>query len=98
MSPGLRRLFKWSIASRRALASAASDVGNREGSLSRRDCRKEDIEMKADTKSRHRNSAGGNVFIDLGFAPKEAKRLLAHAAAAEVLHVTRTRVSDVVNH
>ena len=54
--------------------------------------------MKADTKSRHRNSAGGNVFIDLGFAPKEAKRLLAHAAAAEVLHVTRTRVSDVVNH
>ena|SRR5437016_7408683 len=84
--------------------------------------------MKADTKSRHRTSAGGNVFIDLGYAPKEAKRLLAHAdtqvdesirlkqqlmdeidewmkdasvtqaAAAEVLHVTRTRVSDEVKY
>src|SRR6266487_5117066 len=84
--------------------------------------------MSIETKSRHRTSAGGNVFIDLGFAPKEAKRLLAHAdaqidesnrlkqqlmdeitewmkeanvtqaAAAEVLHVTRPRVSDVVNH
>ncbi len=71
---------------------------------------------------------GGNVFMDLGFPPKEAKRLLAHAdaqidesirlkqqlmneiaewmkgtsvtqtEAAEVLHVTRPRVSDVVNH
>lgn len=70
---------------------------------------------------------GGNVFMDLGFPPKEAKRLLAHAdaqigesirlkqqlideiaewmkgasvtqaAAAEALHVTRSRVSDVVN-
>ena len=84
--------------------------------------------MKVDTKSRHRTKAGGNVFLDLGFPPKEAKRLLAHAdaqidesirlkqqlmdeisdwmkqtnatqaAAAEVLHVTRPRVSDVVNH
>ena len=84
--------------------------------------------MKTDTKSRHRTPAGGNVFVDLGFAPKEAKRLLSHvdaqidasirmnqqlmdetaewmkeagvtqAAAAEVLHVTRPRVYDVVNH
>jgi len=84
--------------------------------------------MKTDTKSRHRTPASGNVFVDLGFAPKEAKRLLLHAdaqidesirlkqqlmdeiaewmkeasvtqaAAAEVLHVTRPRVSDVVNH
>ena len=83
--------------------------------------------MKVDTKSRHRTKAGGNVFVDLGFPPKEAQRLLAHAdaqiddihlkrqlmdeiaewmkaasvtqaAAAEVLHVTRPRVSDVVNH
>src|SRR5437868_1325529 len=69
----LRRLFAWSTASRTALASAAK-VENREGSLSRRNCRKE-----ADTKSRHGTSASGNVFIDLGFAPKEAKRLLAHA-------------------
>ena len=68
------------------------------------------------------------MFLDLGFAPKGAKRLLAHAdaqidesirlkqqlmdeiadwmreanvtqsAAAEVLHVTRPRISDVVNH
>jgi len=84
--------------------------------------------MTIDTKSRHRTKAGGNVFLDLGFRPKEAKRLLAHAdaqvdesirlkqqlmdeiaewmneaavtqaAAAEVLHITRPRVSDVVNH
>jgi predicted XRE-type DNA-binding protein len=68
------------------------------------------------------------VFLDLGFPPEEAKRLLAHAdaqidesirlkqqlmdeiaewieeasvtqaVAAEVLRVTRPRVSDVVNH
>ena len=84
--------------------------------------------MSIDTKSRHRTKAGGNVILDLGFPPKEAKRLLAHAdaqidesirlkqqlmdeiaewmkeasvkqaAAAEVLRVTRPRVSDVVNH
>jgi predicted XRE-type DNA-binding protein len=68
---------------------------------------------------------GGNVLLDLGFPPREAKRLLAHADAqidesirlkqqlmdeiaewmkeanatvAEVLRVTRPRVSDVVNH
>jgi predicted XRE-type DNA-binding protein len=81
-----------------------------------------------DIKSRHRTKAGGNVFVDLGFSPKEAKRLLAQAnaqvdqsvrlkqqlmdeiavwmkkasvtqaVAAEVLRVTRPRVSDVVNH
>jgi len=84
--------------------------------------------MTIDTKSRHRTRAAGNVFLDLGFAPTEAKRLLAHAdaqidesirlkqqlmdeiaewmkqasvtqaVAAEVLHVTRPRVSDVINH
>jgi predicted XRE-type DNA-binding protein len=84
--------------------------------------------MSIDTKSRHRTRAGGNVFLDLGFPPEEAKRLLAHAdaqidesirlkqqlmdeiaewieeasvtqaVAAEVLRVTRPRVSDVVNH
>ena len=84
--------------------------------------------MTIDTKSRHRTKADGNVFLDLGFSPKEAKRLLAQAdaqvdesirlkrqlmdeiaewmneasvtqaVAAEVLHVTRPRVSDVVNH
>ena len=84
--------------------------------------------MTIDTKSRHRTKAGGNVFLDLGFSPKEAKRLLAQAdaqidesirlkqqlmdeiagwmkeasvtqaVAAEVLQVTRPRVSDVVNH
>jgi len=86
------------------------------------------IRVKVDTKFRHLTKAGGNVFLDLGFPPKEAKRLLAHAdaqidesnrlkqqlmdeiaewmkeanvtraAAAEVLHVTRPRLSDVVNH
>ena len=84
--------------------------------------------MKFDTESRHRTKAGGNVFLDLGFPPKEAKRLLAYAdaqidvavrlkqqlmdeiaewmkeasvtqaVAAEVLHITRPRVFDVVNH
>jgi predicted XRE-type DNA-binding protein len=84
--------------------------------------------MSIDTKSRHRTRAGGNVFLELGFPPEEAKRLLAHvdaqidesirlkqqlmdeiaewmketsvtqAVAAEVLRVTRPRVSDVVNH
>lgn len=84
--------------------------------------------MTIDTKSRHRTKAGGNVFLDLGFPPQEAKRLLAQAdaqidesirlkrqlmdeiagwmsearvtqaVAAEVLHVTRPRVSDMVNH
>src|SRR6266581_4019271 len=43
--------------------------------------KKEDIEMSIDTKSRHRTKSGGNVFLDLGFPPKEAKRLLAHADA-----------------
>ena len=68
------------------------------------------------------------MFLDLGFSPQEAKRLLAQAdaqidesirlkrqlmdeiagwmsearvtqaVAAEVLHVTRPRVSDMVNH
>ena len=82
--------------------------------------------MTIDTKSRRRTKVGGNVFLDLGFSPKEAKRLLAQtdaqidesirlkqqlmdeiaewmketsvtqAAAAEVLRVTRPRVSDVV--
>ena len=84
--------------------------------------------MRIDTKTRHRTPARGNVFLDLGFSPSEAKRLLAQAdvqidesillkqqlmdeisrwikeasvtqaVAAEVLHVTRPRVSDVVNH
>jgi predicted XRE-type DNA-binding protein len=87
-----------------------------------------DIEMTTNTKSRRRTRAGANVFLDLGFPPREAKRLLAHAdaqidesirlkqqlmdeiaewmkeanvtqaVAAEVLRVTRPRVSDVVNH
>ncbi|MEJ7668085.1 MAG: XRE family transcriptional regulator [Casimicrobiaceae bacterium] len=35
--------------------------------------------MTIDTKSRHRTKAGANVFLGLGFPPKEAKRLLAHA-------------------
>ena len=75
----------------------------------------------------HRTPADGNIFADLGFAPEEAKRLLAEAdqaidekraikktlmteivswidahnlkqaQAAEILGITRPRVSDVVN-
>ena len=83
--------------------------------------------MSVDTKVRHVTKAGGNIFLDLGFAPKEARRLhdesqrsikasiaikqqlmgelakwiktnnLKQMEAAQVLHVTRPRVSDVVN-
>jgi hypothetical protein len=37
--------------------------------------------MKIDTRSRHRTRADGNVFSDLGFTPREARRLLARADA-----------------
>ena len=37
--------------------------------------------MKMDMKSRLRTQAGSNVFLDLGFPPKEAKRLLVDADA-----------------
>ncbi len=86
------------------------------------------MKRKIDTESRHRTEVGGNVFEDLGFPPKEAKRLLAatdaqfqeslrlklqlmdeialwintesvtQETAAQRLHITRPRVSDVVNH
>ncbi len=37
--------------------------------------------MPIDTKSRHRTRVGGNVFLDLGFSRREAKRLLKQADA-----------------
>ena len=37
--------------------------------------------MTTDTKSRHVTRAGENVFLEIGFSPKEAKRLLAEADA-----------------
>lgn len=37
--------------------------------------------MKVDTKSRHRTKSGGNVFLDFGFPPAEAKRRFAHVDA-----------------
>jgi predicted XRE-type DNA-binding protein len=40
-----------------------------------------EIKMKVDTKPRHRTKAGANAFLDLGFPPAVAKRLLAHADA-----------------
>ncbi|KXW56437.1 XRE family transcriptional regulator [Ferrovum sp. PN-J185] len=79
------------------------------------------------TKSVHITPVGGNVFLDLGFEPKEAALLKANsdriiseklaikdslmtelsvwidtkklkqAEAAEILGVTRPRVSDVIN-
>jgi predicted XRE-type DNA-binding protein len=84
-------------------------------------------EMKIDTKNRHLTKLGANLFLELGFAPDEAKRLqaasrkqtndtrllkqelmeelsrwiakhhLKQAEAAEILMVSRPRVSDVVN-
>jgi len=83
--------------------------------------------MKSNTEIRHVTKAGANLFLELGFAPAEAKRLqaasrkritetrrlklqlmeelsawiaehhLKQAEAAEVLMVSRPRVSDVVN-
>jgi len=44
-------------------------------------CGKKSIEKKVDSKSRRRTKADGNVFLDLGFPPAEAKRLLAYADA-----------------
>ena len=37
--------------------------------------------MKSDTEYRRRTEVGGNAFLDLGFSPKEAKRLLAQTDA-----------------
>jgi predicted XRE-type DNA-binding protein len=70
--------------------------------------------MKIDTKIRHVTKPGANLFLELGFTPDEAKRLLKQqlmeelsiwiakhhlrqAEAAEILMVSRPRVSDVVN-
>ena len=83
--------------------------------------------MKIDTEIRRVTKPGANLFLELGFAPDEAKRLqaasrkqindtrllkrqlmeelsvwiakhhLMQAAAAEILMVSRPRVSDVVN-
>ncbi len=83
--------------------------------------------MKINTKIRHVTKPGANLFLELGFAPDEARRLhaasrkqisdaqrlkeqlmeelsvwiaehhLKQSEAAEVLMVSRPRVSDVVN-
>ena len=83
--------------------------------------------MTTDTKIRHVTPPGANIFLELGFAPAEARRLraasreqinttqrlkqqlmgelsawiaaheLKQAEAAEILMVSRPRVSDVVN-
>jgi predicted XRE-type DNA-binding protein len=83
--------------------------------------------MTIDTKIRHVTKPGANLFLELGFAPEEARRLqaasrkhindtrllkrqlmeelsnwiaehgLKQADAAEILMVSRPRVSDVVN-
>jgi predicted XRE-type DNA-binding protein len=83
--------------------------------------------MRVDTEIRHVKKPGVNLFLELGFAPEEAKRLqaasrkqindtrllkqqlmeelsswirahhLKQADAAEILMVSRPRVSDVVN-
>jgi predicted XRE-type DNA-binding protein len=83
--------------------------------------------MTIDTAIRHVTKPGANLFLELGFAPDEAKRLqaasrqqindtqllkeqlmdelsawiaehhLKQADAAEILMVSRPRVSDVVN-
>jgi predicted XRE-type DNA-binding protein len=85
------------------------------------------MNTKIDTEIRHVTKRGANLFLELGFAPAEAKRLqaasrknindthllkqqlmeelsawieehhLKQADAAEVLMVSRPRVSDVVN-
>lgn len=37
--------------------------------------------MTTETKSRHTTARDANVFLDLGFSPREAKRLIAQADA-----------------
>jgi hypothetical protein len=44
--------------------------------LSGRRQRENRNEMKIDTEIRHVTKPGANIFLDLGFAPEEAKRLL----------------------
>jgi hypothetical protein len=64
--------------------------------------------MKIDTAIRHVTKPGANLFLELGFPPREAKRL--HAASRKQIDDTRAlkeqlmgelalraRVSDVVN-
>jgi predicted XRE-type DNA-binding protein len=99
---------------------------HRRGALSSRGACEKGDEMKIDTKIRHVTKPGANLFLELGFAPDEAKRLqaasrkqindtrllkqqlmeelsvwIAHhlkqSEAAEILMVSRPRVSDVVN-
>jgi len=83
--------------------------------------------MTINTKIRHVSKPGSNIFLELGFAPDEARRLhaisrrqiddtkvlkeqlmdelsawidahhLKQAEAAEILMISRPRVSDVVN-
>ena len=97
------------------------------GALSRCGQREKDKEMTIDTEIRHVTKPGANLFLELGFAPDEAKRLqaasrkqindtrllkqqlmeelstwiaehhLKQAEAADILMVSRPRVSDVVN-
>ena len=76
-----------------------------------------------ESKTTHITPAGGNIFLDLGFDPEEARRLKAHSdmliqtklaltqsvgqwikenqlkqdEAAEILQISRPRVSDAVN-
>ena len=45
------------------------------GALPRRGQREKGTEMKIDTEIRHVTKPGANLFLELGFAPAEAKRL-----------------------
>ena len=97
------------------------------GALSRRGRREKGEAMTTNTEIRRVTKPGTNIFLELGFAPAEAKRLraasrkqindtrrlklqlmtelsawiaehrLKQSEAAEVLMVSRPRVSDVVN-
>jgi phage-related protein/predicted XRE-type DNA-binding protein len=108
-------------------ATSKQDKGIAEAALSRRGQCEKGTEMKIDTEIRHVTKPGANLFLELGFAPAEAKRLqaasrkqikdtqllkqqlmdelstwiaehhLKQAEAAEILMVSRPRVSDVVN-
>jgi predicted XRE-type DNA-binding protein len=101
--------------------------GHCRNALQSRDPRKKREVMKVDTEIRRVTKPGANLFLELGFAPEEARRLhaaskkqindtrllkrqlmeelsvwiaahkLRQAEAAEILMVSRPRVSDVVN-
>ena len=123
----LRRAPSLALLPKEDTGDQSTGQGHCRGALPRRGQRKKGTKIKIDTEIRHVTKPGANLFLELGFAPAEAKRLqaasrkqindtqllkqqlmeelsswitehhLKQAEAAEILMVSRPRVSDVVN-